>query len=265
MEFGYFFSDFPSEARSGIKYFLKCLTFIVLSDKYGPILFDTGSPADSEKVINILYNKFNLTPKDVTWIFNTHIHPDHVGNNNLYTNAKIVLSKKDFEFALNIANASYSSSNFLEYLHTKCPGYKTSFTEFEANQTKNYIKTYWSIEKIGIGKNAIYIEDNPIIPEFINIIPTAGHTFYHYCYILNFENKKIIITGDALSNRLVLDEEDKNIRFLEPHMDFNLYFQSLDFLKKEKCLFVPGHDRPFYSETGIGIKKYKFKLQDLEV
>ncbi len=264
MEFGYFFTDFPSETREGVKYFLKCLTFIVLSEKYGPIVFDTGSPSDSEKIVHILYNRFNLKPEDIQWVFNTHIHPDHVGNNHLYTKAKIVLSKKDFDFALDIANASYTEDNFLQYLYNKCPGYKTSFTEFEANQTKNYIKTYWSTERIGIGKNAIYIENNIKIPAFIQIIPCYGHTFYHYCYLLTFENKKIIVTGDALSNRLVLDEDDKEGRLLEPHMDFNLYFESLDRLKKEKALFVPGHDRPFSSESGIGIKKYKFNLDDIE-
>jgi len=265
MEFGYFFSDFPSETKDGVKYFLKCLTFVVLSEKYGTILFDTGSPSDSEKLVNILYNKFNIKPEDVKWVFNTHIHPDHVGNNYLYTNAKIILSKRDFEFALAIAEASYKEKDFLSYLHNKCPGYITSFTDFEAEQTKNYIKKYWSVEKIGIGKNAIYIEDNPEIPEFITIIPSFGHTFYHYSYLLNFNDKKIIITGDAISNRLVLDKEDKDVRFLEPHMDFKLYFESLDKLSLNKCLFAPGHDRPFYSNTGIGIKKSKFTLSDIEI
>ena len=265
MEFGYFFSDFPSETREGVKYFLKCLTFLVISEKYGPILFDTGSPSDSEKVKNILYNRFNLKPEDIKWVFNTHIHPDHVGNNYLFTNAKIVLSKKDFEFANDIAIASYKEQNFLQYLHNKCPGYKTSFTEFEANQTKNYIKTYWSIEKIGIGKNAIYIEDKPEIPDFIKIIPSFGHTFFHYCYLIEIENKKIIISGDAVSNRLVLNEEEKDYRLLEPHMDFNLYFDSLLMLNKYTCLFAPGHDRPFYSNTALSIKKSKFSIKDIEI
>lgn len=52
------------------------------------VLVDTLSPWDTETVINLL-KKHNLEPCDITHVVCTHGHPDHTGNNNLFTSAKL--------------------------------------------------------------------------------------------------------------------------------------------------------------------------------
>jgi len=52
------------------------------------VLVDTLSPWDKELLLAALARE-GLTPNDVTHLVCTHGHPDHVGNNNLFTSAKM--------------------------------------------------------------------------------------------------------------------------------------------------------------------------------
>jgi glyoxylase-like metal-dependent hydrolase (beta-lactamase superfamily II) len=40
-----------------------------------------------------------LTPEDITVVINTHLHMDHAGNNNLFSNAKTYVQKKELDYA----------------------------------------------------------------------------------------------------------------------------------------------------------------------
>jgi glyoxylase-like metal-dependent hydrolase (beta-lactamase superfamily II) len=42
-----------------------------------------------------------VTPEDVTAVINTHLHMDHVGNNNLFPNAKTYVQKEELDYAHN--------------------------------------------------------------------------------------------------------------------------------------------------------------------
>ncbi len=262
MELGYFFTNFPFDTKiDGVKY-LKCTSFIIIDKKFGPMIFDTGSIYDTENFILKLKNIFNLNPDDIKWIFITHIHPDHIGANQFFKNAKLILSKKDYEFGNNIAQTVFEGKDLLTYLHKNCPGYIKSFSKFEADRMQEQIKKHWSDKNIGLDLDHYFIEDNPKIPSFIKIIPTYGHTFYHYSFLIQTGTLNIVSAGDAVSMRMILRENHEE-RFLEPHMDFNLYFKTLNYFKKQNCLIIPGHDRPFYSKTLKAIRKNHFYLNDM--
>ena len=51
------------------------------------IIVDTMTPWDKEKLLKILLDKHNLSPEAISHVICTHGHSDHVGNNNLFTNA----------------------------------------------------------------------------------------------------------------------------------------------------------------------------------
>lgn len=263
MEFGYCLTDFPYNTENdGIKY-LKCTSFIIIDKGYGPILFDTGSILDYKTLLDFLKNTYNLLPDDIRWVFITHIHPDHIGANRFFKKAKLILSRNDYEFGNNIAKVVFKKKDLLKYLHENCPGYISSIGQFEAERMEEQILNYWTDEIIGINKNPYFIEDSPDIPHFIKIIQTKGHTFHHYSFQINIENIKILVTGDALSMRMIL-RESHEFRFLEPHMDFDLYFKSLAKLKKINGLIIPGHDRAFFSHNYKPIRKNNFQLKDIK-
>jgi glyoxylase-like metal-dependent hydrolase (beta-lactamase superfamily II) len=258
----YIFTNFPIFSKTLGKRYLICTSFLIFSPKYGAILFDTGSPYDTDSLLSFINKNYDLSPLDIKWVFNTHIHPDHVGANGFFKKANIILSRKDLNFAAHIAEVVFQNKNLLAYLHANCPGYINTFDDYEAENMKKYIKDCWSDEKLGLNLNPKFIEDNPEIPDFIKIIPSFGHTFNHYSYLLELENINILVSGDALSMRMILKENHDN-RYQEPHMDFDSYFKSLDIIKKFSGLIIPGHDRPFFSNTLRSIRKNCFDLIEI--
>lgn len=68
------------DARSSV-------TLVVSGSK--KIIVDTGLKAESGLIIDALFSK-GLTPGDIDVVVNTHSHPDHKGNNYLFSNAKFI-------------------------------------------------------------------------------------------------------------------------------------------------------------------------------
>ena len=56
------------------------------------ILIDTSSKENKQELIQDL-KKLNLSPNDINTLIITHNHYDHVGNNDLFKNAKIITNK----------------------------------------------------------------------------------------------------------------------------------------------------------------------------
>ena len=56
------------------------------------ILIDTSTKENKQELIQDL-KKLNLTPEQINTIITTHNHYDHVGNNSLFKNAKIITNK----------------------------------------------------------------------------------------------------------------------------------------------------------------------------
>lgn len=258
MKFGYCFTDFPSRMREGGIYILKCLSFFITDTPYGDMVFDTGSPTDNETLLKALADMGSSAGR-VKWVFNTHIHPDHAGGNILFPNATVVLSKRDYEFSVGMAEAAYREGSMLSYLLEHCPGYRNSYDEFEAESVRYYIRHYWSPQKIGVTDKTphAFIEDAPPLPDFVRPIFSPGHTFGHYGYELLGLGRPVLISGDAVSNRLIL-KEDRLYRMNEPHMDFDAYFASAELFRRDNAMIIPGHDRPFFTDTEKTVRRRVF-------
>ena len=65
-----------------------CGTCTLIKGENVNMVVDTLSPWDKDILVDSLA-KFNLSPSDVTHLVCTHGHPDHIGNNNLFTAAKL--------------------------------------------------------------------------------------------------------------------------------------------------------------------------------
>ena len=57
------------------------------------IIVDTMTPWDKDILLKTLFDKHNLAPENITHVICTHGHSDHVGNNNLFTNALLVFGQ----------------------------------------------------------------------------------------------------------------------------------------------------------------------------
>jgi len=256
---GYILSNFSVPREEGGLNFLKTFSFVYVDKKYGAMIFDTGSPYKPEEIILPLKQYFGLSPDDIKWVFITHIHPDHIGLNSFFRKAKLIFSAKDYEVADEIADVALSDKDLYTFLNQKFENYNGFFKEFDAVILKELTKKFWSKKSFGFDLSHSFIEDNPDIPPFVKIIPTFGHTLYHYSYLIESSHKNFYVTGDALSNRLILNIEKKE-NLVEAEMDAKKYLETIQGFKNFKGIFVPGHDRPFNSNTLKGIRENVFDL-----
>lgn len=68
------------------------------------VIVDTLSPWDSESIIHHL-QLHNLEPCEITHVICTHGHPDHTGNNNMFTDAEIHI----------VGNSIYHKDTYYEH------------------------------------------------------------------------------------------------------------------------------------------------------
>lgn len=67
---------------------------LILSEK--KILVDTGLPKDKSTILNGL-KEHNLEPEDIDYVICTHGDADHISNNNLFINAKLIVGFDVYE------------------------------------------------------------------------------------------------------------------------------------------------------------------------
>jgi glyoxylase-like metal-dependent hydrolase (beta-lactamase superfamily II) len=73
------------DARSSV-------TLVVSETK--KIVVDTGQKGEGMQIIEVLV-KIGIAPEDLDILVNTHSHPDHCGNNYLFSNAKLLHPEDD--------------------------------------------------------------------------------------------------------------------------------------------------------------------------
>lgn len=243
---GFIRSKFPLYTK-GRGMMQDCITTVLLSDDYGPILFDTGSPTNRESVVEGLKKDFGLLPEDIRFVFNTHIiHVDHMGTNELYTNAKTIFSGKELEEArevMEFIETNSSDALLAEYMIKRYPSYAVNCGEREAKGFRKYMNFFWRENRLG--HNIAFIEDEPDIPPFITVLPTPGHTPNHYSFIIEESDMSICIAGDAVAKRSILTKDPAKPESFGRNMEFENYLASLEKIKQHKGLLVPGHDEPF--------------------
>lgn len=263
MNSGYILTKFPLPSKEGDNYQMYCSSFIVLNEECGPMIFDTGSPYDTDSFLSQLKDNFNLVPEDFTWVFHTHLHPDHVGNTVYFKNANVVMSREDLKTSDYIANLVFTNGDLKGFLHSEFPDYPSFFNDFQISVMRDNINKFWTHENIGLNGRELFIEDNPVLPMGIVPFKTPGHIYNHYSFKFIINNVWFYVTGDALSNRYSLVNEIEIDPESDPHMDLSLFKETLSDLRNLCGVFIPGHDRPLDSLTFKGIRRNVFDLEKI--
>jgi len=103
-----------------------------------------------------------LTPEDIDYVINTHLHFDHAGNNFLFTRATFFVQREQYEFADG---------------HPSFP-----------NQ-------YWNLP----GLKYELVEGRREVLPGVEVLPTPGHVPGHQSVILTLpETGTVILSGDAV-------------------------------------------------------------------
>ncbi|AEE13700.1 beta-lactamase domain-containing protein [Thermodesulfobium narugense DSM 14796] len=200
-----------------------CNVVLMLTSE-GYFLFDTGSYGDRRELLDSLDN-LGIALSEIKGIFLTHFHFDHAINIELFENAKIYLSEREYNY---ITSSSFEKSSDL-YVPKSMISYLLS-------------------------RNPILLRDNERVLDDIVAVDLPGHTPGSMGYLL--ERTKTLIGGDAIKN---IKEFYNELDTLLVFGDIKDYRESLKRAKKIAINFVPGHDSIFSFEKDVK------KLTDLEV
>lgn len=250
---GYLCTDYEVLLDDGGVWTLKSFVFVYQDDRYGAMLFDTGSPTAPQKTLADLKRYFGLEAGDIRWVFNTHLHIDHVGLNLHLPDATAVFSKRELQFTTRMVDAARTAETFYDFMMEHCPGYRDGFGPGNSELMRREVLAYWPGEDRFRDFDIRFIEDSPAIPECVVPIPAVGHTFDHYMYRLDTSETVYWIVGDAVYNRLEYIYHDDLPD--SPQADPARYMRTKAYIKEKEGVVVPGHDRPFRTATLRAFKK----------
>jgi glyoxylase-like metal-dependent hydrolase (beta-lactamase superfamily II) len=208
------------------------------------VLVDTGFHDEPDLLLCL--KRLNIQPQNVQVVINTHVHPDHVGNNRLFTNATIILSRADYEFARQYSHAMMATNDPLHVLLTFFPEARGHRLLRHASQAQEMARRFWQDDIIGQKDQISWIEDRPSLPLHIELWPTPGHTPGHHAVVLR-TSTPLLISGDAMPGRLFWRSR---LTELVPRFNNEQFLESKTWVEQFEGLIMGGHDRPFWTATG---------------
>lgn len=207
-------------------------------------LIDTGFT--NQKEIVYVLNKLGISALDVHYILNTHVHLDHCGGNRYFKNAQIYLSEADYFFQRDFMHTLSETS--LDKIESTIKKFFPNFNDKQAalfSPLAKQMANFWEDDIVGNTEQIHYIEKEwPF--DFIEAVATPGHSIQHYCFKVHSNPKSFLVTGDALTTRTA---------FRLNKLDFPYCYDSKEYLRSQKKIgefvgvIIPGHDKPFDSET----------------
>ncbi len=258
---GYIVNDFLFKQKDGSIGKIKTFFFVIKDEKYGVVLFDLGSPYYQESALEELKNKFGILPEDVRLVFLTHMHPDHVGLLGKFPNAVYVTSRAELEFFFRLARRMREGGRIVYILREASSNYKMRYMnpEDDDDSLQDCLEFFWDDKMFDLPY--LFYEDNPDIPEWVEIIPAPGHYVFPLAYKVKRKHHDFLVTGDSFSSRVVFQQEPDSMNN-EMQMFPKDYIATKAKFFPFNGIFVPGHDRPFYSGTLRSLRKNVFDVDE---
>lgn len=194
------------------------------------ILVDAGyidtSHSESKNTVrpDLLLQRINISPTDVTDIIMTHPHWDHIGGIVLFPKAKVWMNKDDYNY--------FIGRNWQKDGHSR--GYRDYDIPkiVEINQQ---------------GRLNLVEGDNIEIMPGIRVFIGSKHSFENQYLLVNSKKNKILIASDAIWYYYNLEHLlPANLNF-----DPNAYVEAMKRMKTlvtNPDLIIPGHDDLVFSK-----------------
>ncbi|GGH06834.1 MBL fold metallo-hydrolase [Pedobacter zeae] len=179
-----------------VEYIDMAMNILLVKTNDKLILFDSGmgifADANTGKILKSLAEA-GFSPSEITDIFISHAHPDHIGgligkNGTLiYPNAKHHLSKTEFDFWMRATEKDFQNSGLikqLDFLKTLLPAIRNILTKIQS-------------------KISYYDYQKPLYGNF-SFISAPGHTPGMTLVKITSGNDELLVVADLVHNDLIL-------------------------------------------------------------
>lgn len=214
---------------------------IVELDDQALMIIDTGMVGNPD-LLNRL-DDMGLKPSDFNFVFNSHLHPDHIGGNRHFTNARIIVSHKEL--------AHYQSMEELPSVSVRNAAVPENMLSQDLRKMR---ETYHVSNLLGDPAQIEFLENHPLLPSCIRWITAAGHSIDDQVVILAGRTKNVLVAGDALYHRYLWREPTPR----GINLDEDLFRKSATKLSEFQGIIVPGHDLAFDNPAGTYLEINKF-------
>jgi glyoxylase-like metal-dependent hydrolase (beta-lactamase superfamily II) len=186
---------------------------------------DTSKTVDRNYVRpDIVLQRINVSPNDITDLIITHPHFDHIGGINLFPKAKVWIQKEDFDY--------FVGESWQE---------KGNPMGFEKNDVRNLIEINLQ------GRLKFVKGDNIEIIPGIRVFTGSKHTFENQYLLVNSKTDKVLIASDAIWFYYNLNHLLAARTYV---MDSKAYVEAMKRMKTlvtNPDLIIPGHDDLVFS------------------
>ncbi|MFO7708118.1 MAG: MBL fold metallo-hydrolase [Desulfobacterales bacterium] len=172
------------------------------------IIFDTGSHGDRRQLIGAL-DRLDIAPADIQSVYLSHFHYDHALNADIFPNARLLVSVKEWEY---VQSGAFRKAGD--------PFVPTSLIA-------------WAAERV-----ELFEAGQDLLPGLV-ALPLPGHT-PGLCGLL-LEQEKTLLAGDGVKNGWEFARRQPPPCFFSTRAALESYERAAAAAK----LIVPGHDRPF--------------------
>ena len=153
-----------------------------------------------------------LKPEDIDTVILTHLHFDHIGNTELFRNARFIVQKPEISMLI-------SPPRFATFYYRE-----------------------WSHKITNISDRLIPIEGNLKLTRNIELVRMGGHSPGQMAVFVQTAKGKICIASDFLYNYTNLRHEWP----IGPIWNMEEWIKGLRYIKGEAEIILPNHDYEFY-------------------
>ena len=210
--------------------------------------------ADNPELVKELA-EWGYCPDDFDLVINTHLHCDHIGGNRLFKNARILISRREYDYEKEFGHAlrkSHDPVKLLSRLGRQVDG----STSILARDLKKLAEAYPISSLVGGVGQVEFLEDLPLLPPGISLLPTPGHSIAGQSILIKGNSGRVLVTGDALYHRDLWRE----ISVLGINYNDEMFRESALHISKFRGIINPGHDRAFDNLTGQYLEEDSFKV-----
>ncbi|WP_242888663.1 N-acyl homoserine lactonase family protein [Actinomadura litoris] len=171
---------------------------------------------DPEETPETVLRQAGIEPDDIDYVVNTHLHWDHCSNNALFRNARVLVNRRELEYAINPLPIH-------ERAYEKLPGLQAPWM------------SAWDRTEAITGEQRIC--------PGVTVVPMPGHTPGSQGVLVEADNGRYLLAGDAIGVYENWDSGDWR-QSVAPTIHTNLIecYETFEYVAALDCEVIPSHD-----------------------